>query len=407
MPNSSPHVVANSPAPIATPPPNVANIHNGLVPICSIVTTPPSNGTPLSNGCSPVHEFNAISTAFSSHKLANCNGHSPSTIIHKNGLLPPQPELPTVSRPCLWYEEEIDENLRWCFGLNRILHTGVTKYQEIALLETQPFGKVLTLDKKMQSAEKDEWVYHECLVHPALLLHSSPKNVFIMGGGEGSTAREALRHRWVKKVVMCDIDDEVVRFCSKYLTMNSEAFQSKRLQLVINDARAELESCEERFDVIIGDLADPVEGGPCYQLYSKGFYETVLKPRMNPGGIFVTQAGPAGILSHQEVFSSIFNTLRNVFKHVVAYTAHIPSFADTWGWVMASDQPFNQVTSEELDARIKQRVKGELRYLDGATLFASTVLNKMVRQSLANEKHVYTEDSARFVYGHGRSTNAH
>lgn len=287
------------------------------------------------------------------------------------------------------------------------MHTGVTKYQEIALLETQPFGKVLTLDKKMQSAEKDEWVYHECLVHPALLLHSSPKNVFIMGGGEGSTAREALRHRWVKKVVMCDIDDEVVRFCSKYLTMNSEAFQSKRLQLVINDARAELESCEERFDVIIGDLADPVEGGPCYQLYSKGFYETVLKPRMNPGGIFVTQAGPAGILSHQEVFSSIFNTLRNVFKHVVAYTAHIPSFADTWGWVMASDQPFNQVTSEELDARIKQRVKGELRYLDGATLFASTVLNKMVRQSLANEKHVYTEDSARFVYGHGRSTNAH
>lgn len=393
---------------------------NGITSSNSIQGVPPvySNGSSLanvngfnanSNGCAIKGGAAAMNGSINGvHSSKGSNNSKGQATQINNGALSAQAEVPAPRRPSLWYEEEIDENLRWCFGLTSILHTGVSKFQEIALLDTQPFGKVLTLDRKMQSAEMDEWVYHECLVHPALLLHQSPKSVFIMGGGEGSTAREALRHKSVRKVVMCDIDEEVVKFCSAYLTMNREAFQSNRLELVINDARAELESRDERFDIIVGDLADPLEWGPCYQLYSKGFYQTVVKPKLNPGGIFVTQAGPAGILSHKEVFTSIFNTLKHVFAHVVAYTAHVPSYADTWGWVMASDQPFSQISAcDELDCKIKQRIKGELRYLDGATLHASTVLNKTVRQSLANEKHVYTEDSARFVYGHGRSTGAH
>lgn len=352
-------------------------------------------------GCESIPFVNVIN-------CSKCMIDSSEQAIRVNGSLYPQAEVASPRRPSLWYEEEIDENLRWSFGLTSILHTGVSKFQEIALLDTQPFGKVLTLDRKMQSAERDEWVYHECLVHPALLLHHSPKSIYIMGGGEGSTAREALRHRSVRKVVMCDIDEEVVKFCSAHLSVNREAFQSSRLELVINDAKAELESRTERFDIIVGDLADPLEWGPCYLLYSKGFYQNTVKPKLNPGGILVTQAGPAGILSHKEVFTSIFNTLKQVFKYVIAYSAHVPSYADTWGWVMASDHPFTQIAAtDELDCKIKQRVKGELRYLDGATLHASTILNKEVRQSLANEKHVYTEDSARFVYGHGRSACAH
>ncbi|KAJ9700329.1 hypothetical protein PVL29_005898 [Vitis rotundifolia] len=303
-------------------------------------------------------------------------------------------------RKSCWYEEEIEENLRWCFALNSILHTGATQYQDIALLDTKPFGKALVIDGKLQSAEIDEFIYHESLVHPALLHHPNPKSIFIMGGGEGSTAREILRHKTVEKVVMCDIDEEVVDFCKSYLVVNREAFCDPRLELVINDARAELESREECFDVIIGDLADPIEGGPCYQLYTKSFYESTVKPRLSPGGIFVTQAGPAGVFSHTEVFSCIHNTLRQVFKHVVAYSAHIPSFADIWGWVMASDSPF-LLNAEELDLRMKQRIKGENRYIDGKTFSSASTLSKVVRTSLDNETQVYTEGTARFIYGHG------
>nr|GMD88322.1 thermospermine synthase ACAULIS5-like [Ipomoea batatas] len=147
---------------------------------------------------------------------------------------------------------------------------------------------------------------------------------------------------------------EVVDFCKSYLVVNREAFSDPRLHLVINDAR----------------------------------------PKLNQGGIFVTQAGPAGIFSHTEVFSCIYNTLKQVFKYVVPYSAHIPSYADTWGWVMASDSPF-EVSVDELDRRMKQRVKGENRYLDGNTFSSASTLSKAVRISLENETHVYTEGSAR------------
>lgn len=303
-----------------------------------------------------------------------------------------------------WFEEEIDDDLKLCYAINSVLHRGASKYQEIALIDTKHFGKALIIDGKMQSAEVDEFIYHESLIHPPLLFHPNPKTVFIMGGGEGSAAREVLRHSTVHRVVMCDIDQEVVDFCRTHLSAaNRAAFASDKLRLVIDDARAELERSRERFDVIVGDLADPVEGGPCYQLYTKPFYEHVVKPRLSDGrGVFVTQAGPAGVLTHREVFSSIYNTLRHVFKYVKAYTAHVPSFADTWGWVMASDHPF-VLTAQQIDERIRERVDGELAYLSGESLISSTTLNKSVYQSLLKETHVYTEDDARFIHGHGRA----
>ncbi|KAJ4830842.1 amp-CoA ligase [Turnera subulata] len=299
-----------------------------------------------------------------------------------------------------WYEEAIDEDLKWSFALNSVLQKATSEYQDIALLDTKRFGKVLVIDGKMQSAEIDEFIYHECLIHPALLCHPNPKNVFIMGGGEGSAAREALKHKSIEKVVMCDIDQEVVDFCRRHLTVNQDAFSNKKLNLVINDAKAELEKRNEKFDIIVGDLADPVEGGPCYQLYTKSFYERILKPKLKDNGIFVTQAGPAGVFTHKEVFTSIYNTIRQVFKYVVAYSAHVPSFADTWGWVMASDQPFC-IKAEEIDSRIEERIEGELLYLNGAAFLSSATMNKTVSLSLLNETHVYTEDDARFIHGHG------
>ncbi|XP_010669338.2 thermospermine synthase ACAULIS5 isoform X2 [Beta vulgaris subsp. vulgaris] len=301
-----------------------------------------------------------------------------------------------------WYEEEIDEDLKWSFALNSVLQKATSEYQDIVLLDTKRFGKVLVLDGKMQSAEADEFIYHECLIHPALLCHPNPKTMFIMGGGEGSAAREAFKHKSIDKVVMCDIDQEVVDFCRKHLTINQEAFNNKKLELVINDAKAELKGRKEKFDIIVGDLADPVEGGPCYQLYTKSFYEKILKPRLTDNGIFITQAGPAGIYTHKEVFSSIYNTIRQVFKYVVAFTAHVPSFADTWGWVMASDHPI-LINAEDLDDKIQNRIDGELLYLNGASLLSSTTLNKTLSQTLLQETHVYTEENARFIYGHGLS----
>ncbi|TXG61804.1 hypothetical protein EZV62_013167 [Acer yangbiense] len=342
------------------------------------------------------------------------------------------PTNPNHQDCCTWYEEIIDDDLKWSFALNRVLHKGTSQYQDIALLDTKHFGKVLVIDGKMQSAEVDEFIYHECLIHPPLLCHPNPKTVFIMGGGEGSAAREALKHKTIEKVVMCDIDQEVVDFCRRYLTVNHEAFDNKKLNLVVNDAKAELEKRNEKFDIIVGDLADPVEGGPCYQLYTKSFYERILKPKLTENGIFVTQTticnmfvlylyiyiyrldqpafSPTKRSSH--LFTTPSSRFSNViillllldFADVLAYTAHVPSFADTWGWVMASDQPFS-IDAEELDIRIRDRINGELLYLNGASFLSSATMNKTVSLSLLNETHVYTEEDARFIHGHGVAYN--
>nr|XP_011462127.1 PREDICTED: thermospermine synthase ACAULIS5-like [Fragaria vesca subsp. vesca] len=173
-------------------------------------------------------------------------------------------------------------------------------------LAEQNHPHVLVIDGKMQSAEVDEFMYRECLIHRALLSHPKPKNVFIMGGGEVSAAREALKHKLLEKVVMCDITRRPLLTISLTLfSMMPRKF--KALFCLLNKSR-------EEFDIIVGHLAEPVEGGPCYQLYTKSFYEKVLKPKLNHGGIFVTQAGPAGIFTHIEVFTSIFNTIKQVFK---------------------------------------------------------------------------------------------
>ena len=230
-------------------------------------------------------------------------------------------------------------------------------------------------------------MYHEMLVHPALLSHPAPRRVFIAGGGEGATAREVLRHAAVEAVTMVDIDAVVCEFCERHLAANAAAFKDPRLTLVVDDAAAQLRAAPDgAFDVIIGDLADPVAGGPCFQLYTREFYEGVVAKKLAAGGVFVTQSGPAGVLSAGEVFAPIHHTLRAVFPRVVPLTAHVPSYADTWGWnvafaegvagdgggggghgggagagaaagAQASDLP---ATAADADAAIAARVQGDL-----------------------------------------------
>ncbi|KAI9118574.1 hypothetical protein K1719_010906 [Acacia pycnantha] len=291
-----------------------------------------------------------------------------------------------------WYTEYLDNDRKWSLALNRELLTKTySSYLEIQLLDTKHFGKVLVVDGKMRCAEMDEFVYHECLIHPALLCHPHPKTVFIMGGSDGYAAREVLKHKSLERVVLCDIEKEVVTFCREYcVEENEEAFNHQKLQIHFNDIKDELEKSNEKFDIIVGDLADPFEATSWYQLHIESFYEEILKPRLSEKGIFVTQAGPAGISTHKEVFTSIHNTIKQVFKYVKAYTAHVPSYTDTWGWVMASDHHPLSVEDGEMDKRIEERIDGELRYLNEACFISSATMNKTVSQSLLNETYVYT-----------------
>src|SRR5919198_6514773 len=155
---------------------------------------------------------------------------------------------------------------------------------------TSVLARALFLDGQPQSAVADEYVYHEALVHPALISHSAPKRVLIAGGGEGATLREVLRHPGVERAVMVDIDGELVDLCREHLAeMHQGAFDDPRADVVIGDALAYLREHEEPFDAIVIDLTDPSEEGPIGELYSEGFYRLVAS-RLADDGIMVLQA---------------------------------------------------------------------------------------------------------------------
>eukprot|EP00933_Yihiella_yeosuensis_P033184 TRINITY_DN268_c0_g4_i1.p1 TRINITY_DN268_c0_g4~~TRINITY_DN268_c0_g4_i1.p1 ORF type:complete len:332 (+),score=67.03 TRINITY_DN268_c0_g4_i1:68-1063(+) len=306
-----------------------------------------------------------------------------------------------------WFEENIEDGFRGAYRIERILGSTTSEFQHVDLVDLVPFGRSLVIDGLLQSCRVDEFVYHECLVHPALLMHENPKTVFIGGGGEGSTAREVLRHKSVEKCVMVDIDPDVVRFCKENLEENKEAFADPRLELVIQDCKAWLENDPRKFDLIIMDLDDPLEGGPCYQLYTTEFY-TFLKTKLNPGGHFVTQSGQSGIKQHTLVFSPINRTLREVFDNVIPYNQAVYSFLDEWGWNMAvakDKKAPSKMSVEEVDKLIADRINGELKFLDGESWQGIWALSKIHRRTLKEEKTVLsTAGTHSFMHNPGVQT---
>jgi len=308
-----------------------------------------------------------------------------------------------------WLEENIEDGLRIQYKVTKTLASTTSKFQTVDVVDLECFGRSLVIDGLMQSTRCDEFVYHECLVHPAMLMHpTGAKTVYIGGGGEGSTAREVLRHKSVEKCVMVDIDGDVVAFCKEHLEENHAAFADLRLDLVVDCAQAYLKNNDQTFDVIIMDLDDPLEGGPWFQLYTKEFY-SFLKTKLNPGGLLVTQSGASGIKSHPLVFGPIHNTVKHVFPNTVAYNQAVYSFMDEWGWQLALTEESApapaQLSIEEVDRRIAERINGELQFLDGVSWRGIWALSKTHRKTLAAETVVMsTEGTHKFMPNTGVAT---
>jgi len=302
-----------------------------------------------------------------------------------------------MNTPC--FQESLCDDSSVTFAIKEILHCKKSEFQAVHVLDTVCWGRALLLDGAMQSTESDEFAFHESLVHPVMLNHPNPKTVFVLGGGEGATMREALRYKSVEKVVMVDIDEECVEACKKHMPqLHQGSFDDPRVEVIFADGKKFIQDTDYTFDVMIFDLADPIEAGPAQLLYTKKFYES-CKKRLNPGGLIAVQSGPGGILTHEQCFSAIHNTLKAVFPSVRPYSAHVPSFYDQWGFVIASlDSDFDAtaLTKDEVDRRLTTLLNvsaDKLRFLDGTSYAGLFALPKLVRQAMADETRVITEET--------------
>lgn len=298
----------------------------------------------------------------------------------------------------LWLKDKINDNFLQLHKLDEVLYEGRTKFQNAKIVRSKSLGICLVLDDKIQSSERDEFIYHEALVQPAMVAHPKPETVFIAGGGEGATLREVLRHKTVKKAVMADVDEMVTALSKKYLPEHAgKSFEDKRTELHHVDARGFLEKDTRKYDVIIIDLPDPIEEGPAAMLFTQEFY-TIVRDKLTENGIISVQAGsanPTDLLN----LTAVYNTLGTVFPVASVYYTYMNSFGQPWGFCIASlKYDPSLFTPEEINNSIKSKgIKG-LKFYDGVTHQGMFSLPLYIREAMAAQKRVITDKNPLYLY---------
>jgi len=282
-----------------------------------------------------------------------------------------------------WFIDK-DSRDRWVYHrIKKNVLSAKTKFQRVEFIDTCDLGRVVVLDNKIQSADVDEFIYHEALVHPAMVAHPNPKIVLILGGGEGATLREVLKHRTVEKVVMVDIDEEFVRLCQKYLKhWHHGSFNDKRVELVFTDAKEYIKKTRSLFDIVIADISDPLEKGPARDLYTREFYSAV-KSTLLTDGLFVTHVTGVFYTSDDMSYAGILKTLSDIFPLTDFYYEYIPSFSSLWGFAVASlKYGPRKLSPATVDKRLKKRELNSLSYYDTETHTRLFHLPKFLTRSL-------------------------
>jgi spermidine synthase len=297
---------------------------------------------------------------------------------------------------------DADPDERHVYEVSRWLAEEQSEYHRIEICTTRAFGRLLSLDGAIQSSECDEHVYHEALVHPAMLLHPHPASALILGGGEGASLREVLRHRSVQRATMIDIDGRLVALCRQHLPEWSVgAYDDPRARLVIADGKRWVEECAEPFDFICMDLTDQVDLGPSFPLYTQSFFRR-LHRQLSPHGVLVVQAGelsPADDFSH----CTIRRTLATVFPRVHSCAQFVPSFAAEWSFVVACKDDVALPGAREVDEALAQRLAVPLRFYDGSAHARMFALPREVRAALDRDGIVNTDAE---TFARARATGA-
>ena len=300
--------------------------------------------------------------------------------------------------PSQWFVEHHSNYEYHMYACKRVLFIGDTPFQSVQILETYDYGKMLILDGKVQSAESDEFIYHEALIHPVMMTHPNPRRILIIGGGEGASLREVLRYSSVEQVTVVDIDKDLIELIRTHLEeWHEQSFDDPRVNLIFGDGRKYLENTQNVYDVIIIDITDILENGPSLTLYTKEFYRLASK-RLSHNGLLLVQALELSCTDY-EGHAAILATLRTIFPTVRSYKVFIPSFWAEWGFLMASNNldPV-KLDKKGLQERISKRLvktqhnDNELEFYDDETHYALFQIPKNL-QNLLSESQMIIEDN--------------
>lgn len=265
-----------------------------------------------------------------------------------------------------WYVEEFFPTEQHHHAIDQVYYAGRTPFQSVGVISTPVLGKMLILDGDTQSSQNDEKIYHESLVHPAMAAAADRSDVLILGGGEGATLREVLRHPGVRRCTMVDIDGQVVELSKQYLPEWADgAFEDPRARVIIGDALKFLAEDQDRYGVIISDLTEPLEDSPSNPLFCEQVFRNI-KARLAQGGVYVLQASTAGF-HNMSLHAKMARTLRAYYKHVASFYTHVPAFDNDWAFIACSDRvDLAALDPDSVNAYCRE-LRGENFFYDGVT----------------------------------------
>ena len=253
-------------------------------------------------------------------------------------------------------------------------------WQHIEVFENPLFGRVMRIDGAFMTSERDEFFYHEPMVHLPAIAHPGVRRALVVGGGDGGAAEELLKLPGMQRVVLAELDGEVVAMAREWLaSIHKGAFDDPRFALRLGDAREFIASTPERFDQIVLDLTDPF--GPAVELYTVEFYQACRRI-LNPGGVLSLHLGSP--IHLQESMRRIGASVRAVFPVFRPYLQYVPLYGTLWAMAMASDSTDPALlTAAEVDMRIAARGITDLQLYNGATHHALLAQPNFVRALFA------------------------
>jgi len=232
----------------------------------------------------------------------------------------------------LWYTEKQTPFLGLSCKVKETLYRTRTDYQEMAIIDTFQYGRMLVLDGMIQAAVADEFVYHEMITHVPLVTHPCPRRVLVIGGGDGGAVREILKHPQVEKVTLVEIDSQVLEAAKRFLPEISASLADHRVEIEIADGIEYVRSLDKAYDIIIVDSTEPV--GPAVGLFGSPFYEGVFKA-LTEDGILVAQTESPFL--NAELIRTVFRRIKVVFPHAYLYLASIPTYpSGLWSFTLGS-----------------------------------------------------------------------
>lgn len=282
----------------------------------------------------------------------------------------------------LWFTEAHTDDVHFSIRVQKSLYSKASKYQEIDVFQSDSFGKVLVLDDSIVITEKDEFIYHEMMVHVPMMVNPTIKNVLVIGGSSGGCVSELLKYDSIESIDVVEMDEELLKVCKKYFPKLAKSFKDERVHLTIGDGLKYVRKKDDCYDLILVDSTDPF--GPQESFFTREFYGHCSRALTKSGTIVTQQESPFYPHTAKAMHRAI-HRMEQLFKEVHLYQAHIPTYpAGYWLFGYASHQ-FHPIADMQKEKWLENELR--LDYYNPALHHGAFALPNYVMEELKNDTH--------------------